>query len=186
VSETRAHDGSSTTATEHFSHISETAARSILLKAFTLQAHRFPALSFVAVLSNGHYSEPYVPYVPGLWSFPGTVVHSRWWRSPAQFDGKNVLIVGSHASGSDVCRELAVRDEQLAADGISVTRRITQSVRAGEKDAGAVEGERPGWLGRIHGVSEVGGVEGGVVVLKNGSRLEGVEVIVYATGYLYS
>ncbi len=136
-------------------------------------------------MSNGHYAEPFIPYVPGLWSFPGQVIHSRWWRNPAQFDGKNVLVVGSHASGSDVCRELAVRDETLAKEGKQPTRKLTQSVRAGAKDAW-VEDDRLGWIKRIKVVAEVDRVEEGVLVLKDGSRLEGVEVIVFATGYLYS
>lgn len=137
------------------------------------------------MICNGHYAEPYIPYLPGLWTFPGQVIHSRWWRSPAQFDGQTVLVVGSHASGSDVCRELAVRDEALVKEGVKVTRRIVQSVRAGAKDAW-VEDDKLGWIKRIEVVAEVERAEGGVLVLKNGGKLEGVDVIVFATGYLYS
>lgn len=61
-------------------------------------------------------------------------------------------------------------------------KRIYQSVRG--KVEIAVR-EQVGWAGRIHVVGEVERVEGGRLMLKGGSILEGVETIVFATGYLY-
>lgn len=52
------------------------------------------------------------------------------------------------------------------------------------KEEGAVQLQK-GWATRIQVVGEVVRVEGERLVLKDGSMLEGVEAIVFATGYLY-
>ncbi|EKC98693.1 monooxygenase [Trichosporon asahii var. asahii CBS 8904] len=82
------------------------------------------------IVSNGHYNEPFVPSVPGLDTFKGTLIHSRWWRNAAQFRGKNVIVVGSRASGFDIARELAQDDYNAREAGHpNPERKIYQSVR---------------------------------------------------------
>ncbi|WVQ83422.1 hypothetical protein IAT38_005563 [Cryptococcus sp. DSM 104549] len=58
---------------------------------------------FVSV-SNGHYSDGWIPNIRGLSSFPGEIIHSRFYRSASDLAGKTVLIVGSFASGGDISR----------------------------------------------------------------------------------
>ncbi|KAF2771661.1 FAD/NAD(P)-binding domain-containing protein [Teratosphaeria nubilosa] len=68
------------------------------------------------VLANGHYTVPFIPAVPGLPEylerFPGKVFHSKSYREPHTFTGKNILVIGSSASGYDIGREL-VKTVQL-------------------------------------------------------------------------
>ena len=52
----------------------------------------------VVVVANGHYEVPAVPgeaEVPGLGAFPGQVSHSKDYDTPAPFEQKRVLIIGS-------------------------------------------------------------------------------------------
>ncbi|RXK41848.1 hypothetical protein M231_00847 [Tremella mesenterica] len=73
------------------------------LKTFTTSIDTFDHV----VLSNGHYAEGYIPSIPGLSSFPGKIIHSRYYLDPEEFRGKNVMVVGSFASGSDLSRQIA-------------------------------------------------------------------------------
>ncbi|MFZ2103237.1 MAG: NAD(P)-binding domain-containing protein [Oricola sp.] len=52
------------------------------------------------IVANGTLSEPNMPQFPG--TFSGELIHSSQYRSPRQFDGKRVLIVGAGNSGCDI------------------------------------------------------------------------------------
>jgi len=58
------------------------------------------------ILCNGHYSIPYVPYVPGLETymhrFPDKVFHSKTYRTASAFKDKRVMVIGNSASGHDL------------------------------------------------------------------------------------
>ena len=57
------------------------------------------------IIANGHFSNPYIPDVPGLSSwknYPGTITHSKYYESPAKFRDTRVLVVGNSASGVDI------------------------------------------------------------------------------------
>ncbi|ODO04555.1 hypothetical protein I350_05159 [Cryptococcus amylolentus CBS 6273] len=61
---------------------------------------------FVSV-SNGHYADGWIPAIKGLSTFPGEIVHSRYYHSPPLLAPKTILIVGSFASGGDISRLVA-------------------------------------------------------------------------------
>lgn len=50
------------------------------------------------IVSNGHYSVPNIPYIEGLAEFnktyPGSVIHSKSYRSSEEFKDQKVLVVG--------------------------------------------------------------------------------------------
>ncbi|KAM3516244.1 hypothetical protein MY11210_000003 [Beauveria gryllotalpidicola] len=77
------------------------------IKSGAVSAERFDAVA----VASGHYSDPFVPDVPGIAAFeaahPGAIVHSKFYRRPAQFTGKKVLVVGNAASGIDISRQIA-------------------------------------------------------------------------------
>ncbi|OCF34401.1 hypothetical protein I316_03915 [Kwoniella heveanensis BCC8398] len=60
---------------------------------------RFAAI----VVATGRFNVPHIPSVPGLkvWQdqFPNDLIHSRQYREPYDFTGKNVLIVGASQRG---------------------------------------------------------------------------------------
>ena len=141
------------------------------------------------VVCNGHYNEPFVPAIPGLQTFSGKIQHSRWWRSAKRIRGQNVLVIGGRASGSDIARETAIDDEERAGAGEVVDRGIYQSIRSNEAQPTNPEDfwdKRKIWSSRIEVVGEVDKIEGEKVWLRGGRLLEDVDIIIFATGYLYS
>ena len=64
------------------------------------------------IIANGHFSNPYIPDVPGLssWNehYPNTITHSKYYESPGKFRNKRVLVVGNSASGVDISIQLSV------------------------------------------------------------------------------
>ena len=57
--------------------------------------------------ATGTWSKPYVPGVPGRELFQGLQLHSAWYRSPDDFAGKTVLVVGGGNSGAQILAELS-------------------------------------------------------------------------------
>lgn len=66
-----------------------------------------PLWSSHAVVATGLNARPYVPDWPGRDGFEGELVHAVDYRNPAQFEGREVLVVGVGATGTDVVMELA-------------------------------------------------------------------------------
>ncbi|KAJ8108186.1 hypothetical protein OPT61_g8351 [Boeremia exigua] len=62
------------------------------------------------VVASGHYHAARVPDIPGLtdWkrAYPNRVQHSKGYRSPKDFHGKNFLLIGGSVSATDIAREL--------------------------------------------------------------------------------
>ncbi|MBB1632474.1 MULTISPECIES: NAD(P)/FAD-dependent oxidoreductase [Cupriavidus] len=46
---------------------------------------------------------------PGIEDFKGTMIHSKYYKSGAEFEGKRVLVVGSGTSAFDMCYDLYLR-----------------------------------------------------------------------------
>ncbi|HVG48041.1 MAG TPA: ArsO family NAD(P)H-dependent flavin-containing monooxygenase [Rubellimicrobium sp.] len=70
-----------------------------------------------AVMSaTGSWQKPYVPDYPGRGRFTGAQLHSAHYRSPDEFRGKRVLVVGGGNSGAQIHAELS-----LVADSTWVT-----------------------------------------------------------------
>lgn len=144
---------------------------------FEEQTRQFDAL----VVATGHYNLPLVPDIPGLkeWKdkFSENVIHSKEYRHPAPFRDKNVFILGSGVSSMDISRELG-----------GIANKVYQSSRGGLYDLPATllpeNGIRVGAVARF----EVGeGVPGrGTVVLQDGERIEDVDQLIMATGYIKS
>lgn len=68
--------------------------------------------SFDAVIvAAGHYTVPFIPATPGLTelsqNFPGSVEHSKAWRTPEKYQGKRIVVVGASISGTDISFMLA-------------------------------------------------------------------------------
>ncbi|CAM9408227.1 unnamed protein product [Choristocarpus tenellus] len=58
-----------------------------------------------------------LPCFKGQGKFTGEIIHSEKYRSPEEFAGKRVLVVGAGESGSDICNEIS---RHAAATGIAV------------------------------------------------------------------
>lgn len=58
------------------------------------------------VIATGENSEGYIPDLPGLESFEGEIVHSKYYKSGAKYESKEVLVVGSGNSGMEIAYDL--------------------------------------------------------------------------------
>ncbi|GHJ89020.1 hypothetical protein NliqN6_5422 [Naganishia liquefaciens] len=191
---------------------------------------RVEAYDFCSV-TNGHYEKASIPDIPGLAGFSGKIMHSRWYRRPDDFIGKNVLVVGSFASGSDIARELAsvnlpsdvlpesmtahkpprpaddddddedvpatphtrIRPTTPRASRLGVYQSSSQTPNMftpglSADDAGA-DDARP-WLRLIEQRPLIERIETdhrtpSVIRFNDGSTLRDIDVIIFATGYLY-
>ena len=59
------------------------------------------------VSATGSWQRPYIPDYPGKDDFEGVQIHSANYRSPAQFAGKSVIVVGSGNSGAQIMAEVS-------------------------------------------------------------------------------
>lgn len=114
-----------------------------------------------------HYSDPKIPSIPGLEKFPGMVMHSHQYRSPGNFTGKRVVLIGAAASGIDICLD-------LCGDA-----KILYLSHHGNR----LSSELPGNIEQHYDVIEV--EDDGAVVFQDGQRRK-ADVIMFCTGYLFS
>ncbi|GAA4371184.1 NAD(P)-binding domain-containing protein [Nocardioides caricicola] len=71
------------------------------------------------VNATGTWTQPHVPYYPGIETFRGEQLHTVGYPGPAHFHGLRVVVVGGGASGVQLLGEIA----PVAADTLWVTRR---------------------------------------------------------------
>jgi len=155
------------------------------------------------VVCNGHYSEPLIPVWPGKDVFPGLQMHSHNYRRPDEFVGKTVIVVGAAFSGTDISYEIV----EAGASAVYLSARSWVDPLSGARpgdgpgDANADEEKKaaieidsadrdrpPNHAARE--AIRVGNVvrleSNGSVMFEGGITVEGVDAIIYATGYLYS
>ncbi|MEE1751966.1 ArsO family NAD(P)H-dependent flavin-containing monooxygenase [Streptomyces sp. SP18CS02] len=60
------------------------------------------------ISSTGRWSRPFLPAVPGRGLFTGRQSHTVNYRSPAQFAGQRVIVVGGGNSGAQIAADLAL------------------------------------------------------------------------------
>ncbi|TIB80710.1 FAD/NAD(P)-binding domain-containing protein [Wallemia mellicola] len=150
------------------------------------QTHRADMI----VNAAGHYANPYIPFTEGLWSFEGTIFHSRWWRGPLSFRGKKVIVVGSRSSGYDVARELAWLNHapqnvqspyEPAENGREPYTTVLQSSRMGPP----AWDDAPEWFKSIRQLPAIARVGTDWVEFTDGAVETSVDAIIFATGYNY-
>ena len=76
-------------------------------KALIMRTDRGDYLARQVVSATGTWSEPYSPKIPGRDLFEGVQLHSAHYRSPDDFAGKTVLVVGGGNSGAQILAELS-------------------------------------------------------------------------------
>ena len=126
------------------------------------------AFDAVAVC-NGHFSEPLVPDLPGLADFQGFALHSHNYRRPEPFAGKRVVVLGSSVSGAELAREVG-----------GVAEAVHFSGRAFRYQPVTADRTR-----RIKPCPSVERVLPSGVVLTDGEQVDGVDAILFCTGYHY-
>ncbi|KAA1105705.1 hypothetical protein PGT21_016073 [Puccinia graminis f. sp. tritici] len=151
----------------------------------------FKSISCDFVLAaSGHYSVPYVPFIPSLWTWPKEIIHSCVYTNPRAsiFHQKTVAVIGIGPSGYDILRELAMVREAEAGGGGQGGRKIKlYSVASHPAKLGwdFADPEAPGWTKQITSVPRFARIEGHKIWLVDGRLLEDIDLLCFATGYLY-
>ncbi|ORY61920.1 hypothetical protein BCR35DRAFT_309005 [Leucosporidium creatinivorum] len=140
------------------------------------------------IVANGHYSKPWIPLIEGLPTWSGEILHSRWYRSAEAFKDKTVLVLGNGASGYDATRECAVSiHERRLADPSAELPKIYQSARSPSALGIPFDDpSAPDWAREITVFPPIAKTEGKRITFVDGRTLEDVDVILFATGYLFS
>jgi cation diffusion facilitator CzcD-associated flavoprotein CzcO len=58
------------------------------------------------ISATGRFGSPYIPPIPGIETFTGTLIHAHDYVDPNTFAGKRVMVVGNGPSGLDIAVEL--------------------------------------------------------------------------------
>lgn len=90
------------------------------------------------------------------------------------------MVVGGNASGYDITRDLACHLHEHERER---QPKLYQSVRSPDAMFSRVEGPE---ASIVSVVAEISHVEGKQIILKDGTKISDVTVILFATGYLYS
>jgi thioredoxin reductase len=129
------------------------------------------------VVANGHYAVPFIPNIPGLgvWAsrFPGSIIHSKYYRTPDHYMDKRVIVVGSSASGLDIASHLT---EVCSLPVYQSQKSVSDFAR------GFLDNSKIKIVGQIASVIP----DQRKVMLMDGTEIEAVDTIVFCTGYLYS
>ncbi|KAF8589228.1 FAD/NAD(P)-binding domain-containing protein [Ramaria rubella] len=132
------------------------------------------------VVAAGQYDAPHVPEIKGLPEIAQNstqIYHSRNYRRPQDLSGKNVLIVGSSVSASEISRDLIGHVKSLTVsarqhDGWKHPFKIRSLARIPQNVSIVPEISEFRSLNEIH--------------LINGTILSGIEEVILATGFLRS
>lgn len=120
-------------------------------------------------ICNGHYAFPHVPDLPGAGVFAGTQMHSHSYRRPEAYRGQRVALLGARASGIDIALEIGkhAREVHLCARGV-------------ERAQPFFGRENVALSPPIDALEAPSGI-----VLRDGSRIDDVDALLYCTGYEY-
>jgi len=85
----------------------------------TFQIHTTDGRTFrskTVIAATGSFHRPNLPHLPGQEQFRGRLLHAREYRSPGEFKGQRVIVVGARNSAVQIAVELAqVSNTTLAA-----------------------------------------------------------------------
>jgi Flavin-binding monooxygenase-like len=110
-----------------------------------------------------------IPNCPGIETFPaGKITHAKYFRHPATYKDKNVLLVGNGPSGADLANQL-----------ILTTKSIKRSVRS---EANPLAITDP----RVRDIGPIKRFNGNTIQLVDGTELTDIDTVIFCTGYLYS
>ncbi|KAH9313640.1 hypothetical protein KI387_022267 [Taxus chinensis] len=125
------------------------------------------------VVCNGHYTQPRIPQIPGMHTWPGKQIHSHNYRVPDPFYKEVVVIIGNSQSGQDISLELLsmAKEVHLSSKSLDVVEAI-RKIRANHQNfyIQCV-------VKSLH--------DNGLVVFQDGSSII-ADSIIHCTGYSYS
>lgn len=131
------------------------------------------------VVSNGHYTVPYLPDIAGIesWNkaYPGVISHSKFYDSPEPFRGKKVVVVGNSASGIDIGSQI----NQVSKGKLLLSSKTAETLFSGTTETDKFD--CPEIVEFLPPSSHERGIR-----FADGRIEEEVDAIVFCTGYFYS
>ncbi|CAG9996785.1 unnamed protein product [Clonostachys byssicola] len=130
------------------------------------------------VVASGHFTVPWIPDIPGMkaWEtkFPGSIHHAKYFRRPEDYSGKKVIVVGNNASGIDI--------------GAQINTYCNKPIIFSQRKESLTNQGLPPIIGKVTHpeIVEYLPEPKRTVKFTDGSTEENVDIILYATGYLYS
>jgi len=126
------------------------------------------------IIANGHYSVPFIPFIPGIEAFnsayPSAIRHSKQYRSPRPFLNQKVIVVGSGASGLDIGTQISHVCRKPLLNSVKTSSPLKLGQENKEEVSPIVE-----FLVKERGVR-----------FEDGRVEKDIDAIIYCTGYLYS
>jgi cation diffusion facilitator CzcD-associated flavoprotein CzcO len=127
------------------------------------------------IVASGHFNVPYIPHVAGIeaWdrAYPGSILHSKFYRRPEDYTEKRVIVVGNSASGVDIASQVSTMCKLP----------LLQSQKSEsflQPDQSPTKVERPEIVEYIP--------DGRRVRFADGSIETDIDSVLYCTGYFYS
>ncbi|CZR67938.1 probable flavin-containing monooxygenase [Phialocephala subalpina] len=130
------------------------------------------------VVATGHYN---VPFIPAIWgideavkALPHKFEHSKFFRSPDDYVGKKVIVVGGSISAADLVVDLAA----IVKGPLYLSQRGRNELLDAAFNLPAVVRKPP--------IKSISAHNGGVIEFEDGSTVENFDKIIFGTGYKLS
>lgn len=130
------------------------------------------------VVANGHHDCAFIPNIKGVqdWhrAYPSSVIHSKNYKRPENYEGKKVVVVGAGVSGIDITNQMAPHAQYP----------LLLSRRAAKGSSSPLAPEKTA----IEDVSEIKEfiADNRTIRFIDGRIETGVDDVIFCTGYLYS
>ncbi|KAK6454465.1 flavin-containing monooxygenase [Scheffersomyces xylosifermentans] len=131
------------------------------------------------VVATGHYHIPQIPYVKGLSElqekYEDVVQHAKFYRNPDPYEGKDVVVVGSRASGADLTKYIADK-----------ANNVYQSIRNLENTKRLSKKPNIIYKPIIKEYQILPDNKGFKVIFEDDTEITNPDHVIYATGYSFS
>ncbi|XP_070548146.1 flavin-containing monooxygenase 2-like [Ptychodera flava] len=121
------------------------------------------------------YNRAAIPSYPGMENFKGNKIHANEYREASKFKGKRVIVVGGSHSAGEISTEIA-RNGAESTDIYPAWKGTMLSDEMQDRLA----------QGHIKPMVEIEEFKGNDVIFKDGTTLENVDAVIFATGYEFA
>ncbi|XP_070548157.1 flavin-containing monooxygenase 2-like [Ptychodera flava] len=121
------------------------------------------------------YNRAAIPSYPGMENFKGNKIHANEYREASKFKGKRVIVVGGSHSAGEISTEIA-RNGAESTDIYPAWKGTMLSDEMQDRLA----------QGHIKPMVEIEEFNGNDVIFKDGTTLENVNAVIFATGYEFA
>ncbi|KAK0663073.1 Thiol-specific monooxygenase [Lasiodiplodia hormozganensis] len=127
------------------------------------------------VVANGHFYIPFIPEIEGVqeWhkAHPGSITHSKFYRTPGTFKDKKVIVVGNSASGLDIGKQIGGFCSLPLINSIKSESYMARGKDSFKKEVPPIKNLDPSTR---------------TATFEDGTTESDIDAIVFCTGYLYS